>query len=212
MKKSKTIVTICIILILVGVITTLKFLKIKSNTIEIGDKFDPKSKGNPKARVKIEEYSDFQCISCAWGTTILDEYVTAYPQEIYVKFNHFPSSKHKYAFKLAVYAECAAKQDRFWDLHDLFFKQQNKLKKSTNIDRDLKSIAEKAGIDMGKYILCIKEKDKKNALIIKTENGNGKSRGVKSTPTYFINGKMVVGITALIDEMGQYFNYEERNR
>ncbi len=210
MKRSKIIITICIIVILIGIINIIKLLKTRDVTIQIEESLAPKSKGNPGARIKIEEYSDFQCLSCAECVKILKEYTTAHPQEIYVKFNHFPRPSHPHAFKLAVYAECAAKQNKFWELHDAFFKQRVRIKGSTKVEPVLEEIAEKVGLDMEKFRMCIK--DKKIAAAIEAEVAKGKSRGVRSTPTYFINGKMVVGIFAFMNEMYELLEGTDREK
>jgi protein-disulfide isomerase len=205
MKKSKIIVTIAIIVLLVGMIGIIKLLKNRGTTPQTETGFGPKAKGSPNARLKIEEYSDFQCSICAWGAAILKGYITAHPQEIYVKFNHFPRSSHQHAFKLAIYAECAARQNKFWEFHDALFEQQWRItdRDSDNVEKVIQEIAEKAGMDMDKLRVCIK--DPKMAAAVRAEQDSGKARGIKSTPSFFINGKMVVGIQSLTREMEKHF-------
>jgi len=83
-------------------------------------------------------------------------------------------------------ARCAADQDKFWKFHDALFLDQKKL------DPDnLKQTAAKVGLDRGKFNACFSS-DRQDAGIRKDmEEGN--ALGVTGTPTFFINGRELVG-------------------
>jgi protein-disulfide isomerase len=83
-------------------------------------------------------------------------------------------------------ARCAADQDKFWQFHDALFLDQKKL------DPDnLKQTAAKIGLDRGKFNACFSS-DKQDAGIRK-DMAEGSSLGVTGTPTFFINGRELVG-------------------
>jgi protein-disulfide isomerase len=88
-------------------------------------------RGNPNARVGIIEYSDFECPYC--GAFARDVFPRI--DERYIKsgrvvfgFRHFPLEKiHSFALDAAKAAECAGRQGKFWEMHDLLFENQKQL-------------------------------------------------------------------------------------
>src|SRR5262245_61333529 len=89
------------------------------------------TKGNVNARVVVVEYSDFQCSYCAtFARQTLPELDSRYIStgKVVAAFRHYPvESLHPHAFKAAVAAECAGRQDRFWQLHDRLFDRRGDL-------------------------------------------------------------------------------------
>lgn len=83
--------------------------------------------GNPKAPLAIIEYADFECPACAdfvrdaWPK-LKAEYVDA--GKVLVSFRHLPLKNHLNARPAAIGAECAARQEKFWAMHDLLFIKQ----------------------------------------------------------------------------------------
>jgi protein-disulfide isomerase len=147
--------------------------------------------GDAKAPVTIIEYSDFQCPYC--GRFVQD----AYPQieANYIKtgkakliFKDFPLSFHPYAQKAAVAGKCVLEQgnDKFWKYHDAVFTNQAQLN-----DDNIKLWASQAGADMTKFNACVASG--KMDAIIQQEQQEGQQAGVTGTPSFTINGKLVVG-------------------
>ena len=88
----------------------------------------------------------------------------------------------------AVAARAAQAQGRFWEYHDLLYDNQS----SGYSDKNLIALARKAGLDMQRF-----ESDYENARYEKTVRADfqkGLNLGVNGTPTFFINGKMLVGL------------------
>jgi len=82
--------------------------------------------GSPGAKVKIIEFSDFQCPYCKrW---IDETYASLKPllgADVSLSFAQFPLTQiHPNAPGAAVAAECAGAQDKFWEMHDLLFANQ----------------------------------------------------------------------------------------
>ena len=96
---------------------------------------------------------------------------------------------------------CANEQGQslFWKLHDHMFENQNLLKKA-----DLIGSAEKLGLKKEPFKKCLETKRYTDQ--VKADMEEGKAVGVRSTPTFFVNGKMVTGaqpikvFTELIDQ------------
>ncbi len=157
-----------------------------------------RAKGHPNAPIQISEYIDFQCSACAAGAKQLKEYLAQYPDKIHLEMRYYPLvNMHPHALPAARYAQCAAKQGKFWSLHDLLIERQNEWKVLTNADSAFLQMAKEVPLDMKSLEVCLQDEN-----IVKTifeEKDQGSSLGVQSTPTYFINGKMVVGVKSLTD-------------
>jgi len=147
--------------------------------------------GDAKAPVTIIEYSDFQCPYC--GRFVQDSYPQIKEQYIdtgkaKLIFKDFPLSFHPYAQKAAVAGKCVLEQgnDKFWKYHDAVFTNQAQLN-----DDNIKLWASQAGADMTKFNACVASG--KMDAIIQQEQQEGQQAGVTGTPSFTINGKLVVG-------------------
>ena len=157
--------------------------------------------GDKNAKVTLVEFSDFQCPFCAKGATLIKQIKKKYGDKVKVVFKNFPLPFHKHAQVAAEASLCANEQGQkfFWKLHDHMFENQNLLKKE-----DLINSAGKLGLKKGPFQKCL-EAGRYTAQV-KADMEDGKAVGVRSTPTFFVNGKMVTGaqpikvFTDLIDE------------
>lgn len=144
--------------------------------------------GGADAKVTVVEFSDFQCPYCAKGASVLTELKKKYGSRIKIVFKNFPLPFHNHAQKAAEAGLCANEQGvkKFWSLHDKMFADQTKLDKA-----GLVQSAKSLGLDTGKFSKCLDSG--KFADKIKADMKDGQNAGVKSTPTFFVNGKMVNG-------------------
>ena len=113
---------------------------------------------------------------------VLEQVLEKYPEEVKIVFKNFPLDSHKFAKKAATAALAAGSQGKFWEFHDLLFKNYNRLN-----DRKIRKIAIKLGLDMVKF-----DKKTKDPLIqerISRDLRDGNRADVRGTPTVFINGK-----------------------
>jgi protein-disulfide isomerase len=88
----------------------------------------------------------------------------------------------------AVAARAAQAQGRFWDYHDLLYDSQF----SGYSDENLIALARRAGLDTQRF-----ESDYENSRyerLVRADFQKGLNLGVNGTPTFFINGKMLVGL------------------
>jgi protein-disulfide isomerase len=148
------------------------------------------SRGPENAKVTIVEFSDFQCPFCGRAHDTVEEVMSAYAGKVRLVFRQFPLEFHENAPKAAEAALCANEQSKFWDYHDLLFKNQQKLK----VD-DLKAHAASMGLDAGKFNECLDSG--RMATAVKEDQAAGAKAGVNGTPAFFINGTMLSGAQPL---------------
>ncbi|OGW82236.1 MAG: hypothetical protein A3C47_02225 [Omnitrophica bacterium RIFCSPHIGHO2_02_FULL_51_18] len=153
--------------------------------------------GKPDMPVWIVEYFDYQCVPCGRASELIDELLKKYPSRIYFQTRFFPLQNHPYAFDAALYAECASEQGKFWEFHKSLFSNQSEWSHSQTYE--FKSYFEKyvkgVGLDPKRMESCVQNEH--TSGLIRQEIETAKSMGISSTPTFYINGQMVVGIPAL---------------
>ena len=101
---------------------------------------------------------------------------------------NYPLPSHTNAKQAAVAGLCANDQssEHFWKLHDLMFANQDGLGES-----GLRDLAKNAGLDMDKFNSCLASKEKRQ--VVQKTVRHGQELSVSSTPTFFVNGKLVKG-------------------
>ncbi len=144
--------------------------------------------GDEKSPVAIYEYSDFQCPHCAQAVSIIDKIKKKYKGKVKIVYKNFPLPNHPDARKASLAAMCVHEQNKakFWDFHAKVFENQRFLS-----DDKLKLYAKPLGIDEAKFTACLESK-KYDSLITK-DIEEGSKLGIRSTPTFFVNGKIVTG-------------------
>ena len=197
-KISKIITTALIILGMVAAVIIFKKYFFTSESLEIR-LVKARSKGDAAAPIKIIEYIDLQCPACAYGAGILHKVMDKYPGQIHLEMYYFPLPMHKHTMTASYFAECAALQGDFWPFHDLILQEQDAWKMLEDVRPHFFGIAERCGIDKTKLDACLN--DPAVAERILADKKAGESKGVKSTPTYFINGEMAVGGRGLTDKL-----------
>jgi protein-disulfide isomerase len=150
--------------------------------------FDPKRvKGNPKARVVIVEFSDFQCPYCGQVEATLKSVLAKHEGTVALAFRDMPISQiHPFAQGAAEAARCAGEQGKFWEYHDLLFADQGALDRSGLIAK-----AAKLQLDPQQFETCISSEKYKSQ--VQQDNQEGMRAGVSGTPGFFINGVFISG-------------------
>ena len=152
--------------------------------------------GNKKAKVTIIEFSDYQCPFCRtfWKDAFMQlkkEYIDT--SKVLFVYRDYPLSFHPMAEPSAQAAECAKEQGKYWEFHDKLFGEQDKKGQGTVTftNQDLKLWASQIGLDAGKFNQCFDSGKYKAEVQKDFEDGN--KAGVSGTPSFFINGRLVVG-------------------
>jgi protein-disulfide isomerase len=158
------------------------------------------ARGPKDAPITIVEFSDFECPYCGAAFETVEQVMNAYAGKVRLVYRQFPLSFHPHAAKAAEAALCAADQGKFWEYHDVLFKNQKKLEPT-----DLKAHATEVGIDPQKFGQCLDSGDKKKA--VDADQQAGLAAGVGGTPAFFINGIFLNGAQP-IDEFKKVIDGE----
>jgi protein-disulfide isomerase len=148
-------------------------------------------RGNPYAPVKIIAFSDYECDYCKDAEQTINSLLSLYPDQVSFVFRDFPiSGIHVYAEKAAEASECAGEQGKFWEMHDKLFENQNAL-----TIQDLKQYAADLGLDTAAFNTCLDSGSMNQEVV--SDRTDGLNAGVEGAPTFFINGKKLVGALPL---------------
>jgi protein-disulfide isomerase len=150
-------------------------------TISMDD--DP-VRGDATAAVTIVEFTDFQCPACAAMNPVLDEVVKSYGSKVRLVVRDFPLTIHANARKAAEAANAAHAQGKFFEYAALLFKRQDALDVPS-----LKKYATELGLDRARFDAALDSG--KYSPEVKHDMDDGQIYGVGSTPTIFVNGKML---------------------
>jgi protein-disulfide isomerase len=155
--------------------------------------FEGRSVHGPEdAPVTIVEYTDYQCSFCRrYNRLILPQILDDYEGEIRYIVRHFPLVQlHPEAGGAAEAAICAERQGRFWEYHDLLFAQERGLSTES-----LLYYADQTGLDPGEFTRCLASGEP--AQVVQDDMERGATYGVRGTPAFFINGRVVYGAQPL---------------
>ena len=145
------------------------------------------ARGRAGAPVTIVEFGDFQCPFCKQEESILKTLVAKYPDQVRLVFRELPlTNVHPDAMSAATAAVCADRQGKFWDMHDAMYADQTALKADA-----LKSTAVRLGLDSGRFSACLA--DHSTTRAIEDDVSAADELGVSATPSFFINGRPVIG-------------------
>jgi protein-disulfide isomerase len=143
-------------------------------------------RGPKNAPVTIVEFSDFECPFCKTVLPTLEALQKQYGTKLKVAFKNQPLPFHANA-RLAAAASLAANaQGKFWEYHDKLFANQQALDRAS-----LDKYAAELGLDMAKFKAALDSK--KFDAQITADATEATSAGVDGTPTFFINGRRLVG-------------------
>jgi protein-disulfide isomerase len=142
--------------------------------------------GPKNAPITMIEFADFQCPFCKRSEDAVKAVHDKYGDKVRLVFMDFPLSFHPHAMPAANAARCAAAQDKFWQFHDALFADQSKLEPA-----DLKATAKTLGLDTAKFNACFDKNQYSQAIQKDLEEGH--KLNVTGTPTFFIDGREIVG-------------------
>jgi protein-disulfide isomerase len=159
---------------------------------------DPR-RGPASAPVQIVMFSDFECQYCAQAEPVLARVREAYGEKVAITFRDFPLPIHPMASIAAKAANCSAPMGKYWEFHDALFANQSSLSREKIV-----AIADSLGLDRAKLAACFDAPD--TVAEIEHDLEDGRRYGVESTPSFFVNGRMLAGsqtferLSSTIDE------------
>ena len=138
--------------------------------------------GPSPASVTLVEYGDFECPYCGGMHPVVKELRERLGDRLRFVFRHFPlDSVHPRARHAAEAAEAAGAQDRFWEMHDLLYENQEDLG-----DEALRRYAAEVGLDLERFEEDLAERW--HAPRVREDRLGGERSGVDGTPAFFVNG------------------------
>ena len=129
MSKSTTnnflIIFAVLIIVLLGYYVFGTESTSKNEPVEVTVSLNDHIRANKDATVTLVEFGDFQCPACAAYEGIVQKVVADNAQDVRFVFRHFPlTAIHQNALLASKYAEAAAIQGEFWEMHDVLYDKQ----------------------------------------------------------------------------------------
>jgi protein-disulfide isomerase len=139
--------------------------------------------GDPDAPCTLVEYGDYQCPSCGHAYPIVKRVQKHFGKRLLFVFRNFPLTEmHPYAEPAAETAEFAAAHQKFWEMHDLLYENQDRLD-----DALLVQLSQQLHLDPEKLRQALAAKEFEPR--VRADFRGGVRSGVNGTPTFFINGQ-----------------------
>ena len=107
-----------------------------------------------------------------------------YPNDVKLVMKHFPLPSHAFAKKASIVALAAARQGKFWEMHEKLYAAQKELN-----DAKIEAIAQEIGLDMQRFNADLKDPGIWSLIV--RDMQDGRQAEVRGTPTIFINGKLL---------------------
>lgn len=147
---------------------------------------DDPSIGPANAPVTIVEFSDFQCQYCKRSVPTIKEILAKYPDKVKVVYRDYPGPNHPHAQQAAEAAQCAGDQGKFWEYHDSLFDRQ-----APGTGWNFTELAKEIGLNLKSFATCLNTGRYRDEVT--KDLHDGFKLGVTSTPTFFIDGRPLVG-------------------
>jgi protein-disulfide isomerase len=155
--------------------------------------------GDPNAKVVIEEFADYQCPFCGefhtdGETRLRTEYIQT--GKVRFIFRNFPAldrgdPEGGESHLAALGALCAGEQGRYWEYHDALFEHQSGENSGGFARPHLLEFALDLGLDGVQFDQCVQTK--RYESVVDDDFQLGRDRDLQGVPTFFINGKAVLG-------------------
>ncbi len=151
-------------------------------------------KGSDSAKVTIAEFTDYQCPFCSRYysdayLSIMKDYVDTGKVK-YMLFD-LPLSFHPNAKPAALAARCAGDQGKYFEMHDQLFLNQDEWSEESDPKTKFQAYAKTIGLNLTKYDSCVTEA--KFTQAIDDSSALAAKVGANGTPTFYVNGKQLVG-------------------
>jgi protein-disulfide isomerase len=148
--------------------------------------------GSSANKVVLIEYGDFQCPGCGAAYSPIKEVTEKYKDQLTFVFRNFPLTNiHPNAKAAAAAAEVAGESDKYWEMHDKLYQNQDGWKSASAGDRTdiFATYAEEIGLNKKSFVASLENNIDTLNKKINFDIALGRKAGVNSTPTFFLNGE-----------------------
>jgi protein-disulfide isomerase len=146
-------------------------------------------RGRADAPVALVEFGDFQCPPCANLSEPINQLERDYRSRLRIIFRHFPLPNHQHAREAALASEAASLQNRFWEMHDLLYREQTVWSKAPDAGVLFSAYAGMLGLNIDRFRKDMESEQAKAR--VKSDEQQATAVAVKTTPTIFINDRQV---------------------
>ena len=161
----------------------------------------------PNEKVVLIEYGDYQCPACGAAYAPIKAATEQLKDQVTFVFRNLPlTSLHPNAFAAARAAEAAAKQGKFWEMHDRLYETQDSWGQLTTNQQSLfEGYAKELGLDMAQFTADYKSNQVADRINSDLELGR-KAFSINSTPTFILDGEKIenptdaAGFSKLLDK------------
>lgn len=199
-KQFVAIVVACLIALFgIFALTSKKDSSTNTNTNSNAPTLSNNVIGQNVKKVSLVEYGDFQCPACGQYHPLVKQLVDQYKTDIQFQFRNFPlQSIHPNARAASRAAEAAAKQGKYWEMHDLLYEQQASWQDSSNARSIFEGYASQIGLKLDTFKTDFASQEVNE--IINADYKEGEKLGVTGTPTFFLQGKKIDKNPQTLDE------------
>lgn len=147
------------------------------------------SQGADDAKVVVSEFADFQCPACKSFEPTLKEILAENDGKVRLVFKHFPlyPSPHKNAMVSSHAAEAAAKQGKFWEMHDVLYEKQDEWAELEDPKPKFEEYAGELSLNIDDFKRDLEAEAGKDA--INRDKDLGGELELRGTPSIFVNGE-----------------------
>jgi protein-disulfide isomerase len=161
--------------------------------------------GRRDAKVTVVEFSDFQCPYCSRAVPAVRDVEKEFKDDVRVVWKHLPLPFHPQAMSAALAAEAARRQGKFWQMHDALFATQQSLSEGAFV-----KAARELGLDVERFERSMR--DPATRQRVEEDGKAAAAAGVTGTPTFVVNGEVVLGAAGLKDAVRRHLEKARGSR
>ncbi len=200
MNAKSTAIWIIVAVAVLGGIYGLTYLAQTSPAVQSGGNVGPIPPvtasdwivGNPQASTTLIEYGDFECPVCSEYAPLISQLMQQFGGNVRFVYRFFPlESIHPNAAISAAAAQAAGEQGKFWEMHDLLFKNQNDWATLSQADAEktFDGYAQTLGLNVSKFTADMNSAS--TTALIAADYQNDINMGLSYTPTFILNGRLI---------------------
>jgi protein-disulfide isomerase len=146
-------------------------------------------RGAAEAPVTLTIYADFECPACSTEFQVMGRAWPRVSQQAKLVFRHYPLDIHRHAFLAARYAEAAARQGGFWEMHDALYANQDLWAGTDDATAFFDDLASDIGLDVEQLKRDAELPEIRDKIL--SDQRGGTRAGVRGTPSLYVNGELV---------------------